>query len=218
MEDIEVVNNIRLNERQETIIEIVRENEPITSEAIASKLKLTRSTIRPDLSILTMSGILDARPKVGYFYTGKSSFGYISEKIKDYKVAEVKSRPVVVDESTSLYDTIVAMFLEDVGSIYITTGGILSGVVSRKDLLKNVMGGTELNKIPIGITMTRMPNLIYVRDEDSVYDAALKMIDHEIDSLPVVEEIDEDERTYKVVGRITKTTITRLFVELGSGR
>ena len=153
---------------------------------------------------------------MGYFYTGKTSFSYITEKIKDFKVSDVKSRPVVVDESTSLYDTIVAMFLEDVGSIYITNDGILSGVVSRKDLLKNAMGGGELDKIPIGIIMTRMPNLIYVNDDDTVHDAAIKLIDHEIDSLPVVEEIDLDEKTYKVIGRITKTTIARLFVELGS--
>ena len=163
-----------------------------------------------------MSGILDARPKVGYFYTGKTSFSYISEKIKDFKVSDVKSVPVVVDESTSLYDTIVVMFLEDVGSIYVTNKGLLSGVVSRKDLLKNTMGGVELNKIPIGMVMTRMPNLVYVNSEDSVLSAAIKMIEHEIDSLPVVEEVDMDEKSYKVVGRITKTTITRLFVELGN--
>lgn len=211
-----MVKTIRLNERQETIIDIVRDNEPITSEAIATRLNLTRSTIRPDLSILTMSGILDARPKVGYFYTGKSRFTYISEKIKAFKVSDVKSIPVVVDESTNLYDTIVVMFLEDVGSIYITNEGLLSGVVSRKDLLKSAMGGIELNKIPIGVTMTRMPNLIYVKDNDDVLDAAIKMIEHEIDSLPVVEEVDADEKFYKVIGRITKTTITRLFVELGS--
>ena len=62
---------IQLNERQEKIIEIVKKNQPITSEAIANKLSLTRATLRPDLAILTMAGILDARPKVGYFYTGK---------------------------------------------------------------------------------------------------------------------------------------------------
>lgn len=210
------MKTIRLNERQETIIDIVKDNEPITSEAIATKLKLTRSTIRPDLSILTMSGILDARPKVGYFYTGKSRITYISEKIKDFKISDIKSIPVVVDESTTLYDTIVVMFLEDVGSVYITNEGILSGVVSRKDLLKTAMGGIELNKIPVGITMTRMPNLIYVKDDDNVLDAAMKMIEHEIDSLPVVEKLDIDERSYKVIGRVTKTTITRLFVELGN--
>lgn len=74
------------------------------------------------------------------------------------------------------------------------------------------MGGMDLNKVPIGMIMTRMPNIVYVDLEDSVLNAAVKLIDHEIDSLPVVEE---DEKNYKVVGRITKTTITRLFVELG---
>lgn len=209
-----MVNTIQLNERQEKIIEIVKENEPITSEAIAKELKLTRSTIRPDLSILTMAGILDARPKVGYFYTGKTGFSYIAEKVREVKVKDVKSIPIVIDEEMTLYDTIVSMFLEDVGSIYITNEGILSGVVSRKDLLKNAMGGMELNKIPVGIVMTRMPNLIFVSDEDNILDAAVKMIDHEIDSLPVIELINEEEKSYKVVGRVTKTTITRLFVEL----
>lgn len=207
---------IRLNERQEKIVEIVKSCQPITSEAIASKLELTRSTLRPDLSILTMSGILDARPKVGYFYTGKTSLSYISEKIKEIRVKEVYSIPVVADESTNLYEVIVLMFLEDVGSVYITNNGYLSGVVSRKDLLKNTMGGMELNKVPVGIIMTRMPNLRFVTPEDSVLDAAIKMIDYEIDGLPVVEEIGVDEKDYKIIGRITKTNITRMFVELGT--
>ena len=207
---------IRLSERQEKIVEIVKNCQPITSEAIASKLELTRSTLRPDLSILTMSGILDARPKVGYFYTGKTSLSYISERIKEIRVKEVYSIPVVADESTNLYEVIVLMFLEDVGSVYITNNGYLSGVVSRKDLLKNTMGGMELNKVPVGIIMTRMPNLRFVTPEDSVLDAAIKMIDYEIDGLPVVEEIGVDEKDYKIIGRITKTNITRMFVELGN--
>ena len=35
-----------------------------------SILNVTRATLRSDLAILTMTGILDARPKVGYFYSG----------------------------------------------------------------------------------------------------------------------------------------------------
>ncbi len=206
---------LQLNERQEKIIDIVKRNQPITSEAIAGKLKLTRSTLRPDLSILTMCGILDARPKVGYFYTGKTTFSYISEKIKSIRVSEVKSVPVVVDESSSLYDAIVLMFLEDVGSIYVSNNGFLSGVVSRKDFIRHAIGGMDLNKVPIGMIMTRMPNIIFVDEEDSVLNAAIKLIDHEIDSLPVVEKGKKDEKNYKIIGRITKTTITRLFVELG---
>lgn len=160
-----------------------------------------------------MSGILDARPKVGYFYTGKTNLSYFSDKIQSIKVSEVQAMPIVVDESTSLYDAIVLMFLEDVGSIYVTSKGYLSGVASRKDFLKNAIGGMDLNKVPIGMVMTRMPNIIYVDSQETILAAAIKLIHHEIDSIPVVEK-DED-KGFKILGRITKTTITRLFVDLG---
>lgn len=210
--------DIKLSDRQEKIIDIVKHNEPITSEQIAGRLELTRATLRPDLAILTMSGILDARPKVGYFYTGKTTFSFISEKIQSIKVSERRSIPIVVDEETSIYDSIVTMFLEDVSSIYVTNKGYLSGVVSRKDFLKNAIGGMDLHKTPIAVIMTRMPNIVMTSLDESVLDAATKIIDHEIDSLPIVEEVAEgDEVFYKILGRVTKTTITRLFVELGTG-
>lgn len=209
------MNAIQLSERQEKIIEIVKNNEPITSNDIAGKLELTRSTIRPDLSILTMADILDAKPKVGYFYTGKSGFSYIAKAIKEIKVSEVQAVPVVIEEDRNLYDTIVLMFLEDVSSIFVTNDGILSGVVSRKDLLKSSIGGVDLNKLPVGMVMTRMPNIVTINSEDSVLEAAMRLIEHEIDSLPVIKEVNEENKEYKIIGRITKTTITRLFVELG---
>ena len=77
---------IQLNPRQLKIIDIVKENEPITSESIASILNVTRATLRSDLAILTMTGILDARPKVGYFYSGISGASLVGNKIKDKKV------------------------------------------------------------------------------------------------------------------------------------
>lgn len=208
---------IQLSERQEKIIDIVKENEPITGEAIAQRLKLTRSTLRPDLAILTMSGILDARPKVGYFYTGKTAFSFVSESIRKIKVSEVKSVPIVVDEESSIYDSIVTLFLEDVSSIFVTSNGFLTGVVSRKDFLKNAIGGLDLNKTPIGVIMTRMPNIVVTKPEETILDAAMKIIDHEVDSIPVVEEVEikNGKSEYRIIGKISKTTITRLFVELG---
>ena len=59
---------IELNKRQEDILQIVKENGPITGEHIAERLNLTRATLRPDLAIQTMAGFLDARPRVGFFY------------------------------------------------------------------------------------------------------------------------------------------------------
>ena len=56
---------IELSKRQQQIVDIVKNNGPITGEHIAERLDLTRATLRPDLAILTMSGILEARPRVG---------------------------------------------------------------------------------------------------------------------------------------------------------
>lgn len=210
------VITIQLSDRQKKIIDIVKNNEPITSESIANELNLTRATLRPDLAILTMSGILDARPKVGYFYSGKSNFNLFRDKVTSIKVSEIKSIPVIVDEETSVYDAIVNMFLEDVGTIFVITEGLLSGVVSRKDFLKSAIGGMDINKIPVGIIMTRMPNIVVCTQEETILDAAIKLIEHEVDSLPVVEEVDIDNRKgYKVLGRISKTNITSLFVDFG---
>lgn len=209
------VINIQFSERQEKIIEIVKGNQPITSEEIAKQLNFTRATIRPDLAILTMSGILDARPKVGYFYSGKEAFSFFSEQIKNMSVLDIKSVPIVVDEQTTMYDAIVTLFLEDVGSIYVTSDGLLTGVVSRKDFLKNAIGGMDLNKIPVGVIMTRMPNIITISPEESVLDAAVKIIEHQVDSLPVIEEIGIDNKNgYKVIGKVSKTNIVRILVDL----
>lgn len=207
---------IQLSERQKKIISIVKEKGPITSEHIAQNLSVTRATLRPDLSILTMSGILDARPKVGYFYIGVDENSLVSKRIREKKIQDIMSLPIVVSEETTVYDTIVTIFLEDVGSVFISNKGILSGVVSRKDLLKNAIGGIDINKIPIGIIMTRMPNVIIAKPEDSVADVARKIIEHEVDSIPVVEYANEKDSKdgYKIVGKISKTSITRLFVEL----
>lgn len=206
---------IQLSERQEKIIDIVKTSQPITSEEIAKKLSLTRATIRPDLAILTMSGILDARPKVGYFYSGREAFSFFLEQVKTMTVSDIKSVPVVVDEQTTVYNAIVTLFLEDVGSIYVTSEGILTGVLSRKDFLKNAIGGIDLNKIPVGVIMTRMPNIITITPKESVLDAATKIIEHQVDSIPVVEEVNLNGKDgYKIIGRISKTNIIRVFVDL----
>src|SRR5699024_11719270 len=99
------------SDRQETIVEIVKENGPITGEKISSKLNLSRATIRPDLAILTMAGFLDERPRVGYFYTGKTGSELLTEKVKKYKVKDFQSVHVVVNEDTYLYDYILIMFV-----------------------------------------------------------------------------------------------------------
>ena len=206
---------IQLNPRQLKIIDIVKENEPITSESIASILNVTRATLRSDLAILTMTGILDARPKVGYFYSGINGASLVGNKIKDKKVKDIMSMPVVIKQDTNIYDSIVTMFLSDVGSVFIIDENEnLCGIVSRKDLLKATLGSADINKMPVGMIMTRTPNVITANKEDDVVLAAKKIIEHEVDSIPVVEINEEDTNQIKVIGRLSKTNITKLFLEI----
>jgi CBS domain-containing protein len=210
------VNSIKLTLRQEEIIKLVKGNGPITSEALAEKLNVTRAALRPDLAILTMTGILEARPKVGYIYSKKPSYSLVYDYIRNIKVQDVMSSPVVVDENTTVYDAIVHLFLNDVGTLFIQNNGMLIGAVSRKDFLKIAMGGTDMHKVPVGVIMTRMPNIIFVEKEDTAYLAAQRIMEHEVDSLPVVERIFNGNKEYfKIIGKISKTNITKLFVKLG---
>ncbi|MEG6616358.1 helix-turn-helix transcriptional regulator [Peptococcaceae bacterium 1198_IL3148] len=207
---------MELTHRQEKILEIVKAEGPITGENIAEKLSLTRATLRPDLAILTMSGLLEARPRVGYFYSGKSPERMVAEKLKRISVGDTKSVPIVVNENCSVYDAIVTMFIEDVGTLIIVgDNGKLEGVVSRKDFLKTTIGGQDIHKLPVGVVMTRMPNVVVAQPEDSVWLAARRLLTHEVDCLPVVRPMSENaDDGYEVVGRFTKTNIAQLFVEL----
>jgi len=206
------VSPIELNKRQNEILDIVKGNGPITGEQIAERLSLTRSTLRPDLAILTMAGFLDARPRVGYFYSGKKTSQAISDNIAQMMVKDFQSIPVVVDESMTVYDAICHMFLEDVGSLFVVDKNLLlSGVLSRKDFLRTSIGNQDLNKIPVHMIMTRMPNITYCLKEDTLIEVAKKLMSRQIDSLPVVKEGKDG---LEVIGRITKTNITRAFLSL----
>lgn len=208
---------MKLSPRQEEIISLVKENQPITSEAIAEKLGVTRAALRADLAVLTMIGSLDARPKVGYVYNGKSSNGMVYQNISKIKVSEIMSKPVTASEDTMVYDAIVYLFLNDVGTLFIENNGVITGAVSRKDFLKISIGGTDIHKVPVGVIMTRMPNIICADKDDNAYDVAKKIIEHEIDSIPVVETVERTDgrNQLKIIGKVSKTNITKLFVKLG---
>ena len=148
-----------------------------------------------------MAGYLEARPRVGYFYTGKTG-ALLSEAVKKIKVQDYQSRPVVIDKNVSVYDAICTMFLEDVGTLFVVDQmTLLVGVVSRKDLLRASLGKQDLTSLPVNIIMTRMPNIAMCRREDSLYDIAMELIERQIDAMPVVKDTKQG---LEVIGRITK--------------
>lgn len=210
---------IELTKRQEIILDIVKSQGPITGEQIAEQLQLTRAAIRADLAVLTMSGVLAARPRVGYYYVGNSVQSLFASRVRKIKVDEIKSVPIVVKDSNSVYESIVTMFLEDVGTLFVVNDrGSLVGVVSRKDFLKVALGKSDIHQMPVGVIMTRMPNLITTTSEESIYEAAKKIIEHQVDSLPVVKPVKlaepKGKEEWEICGRVTKTNLTKLLVEL----
>lgn len=205
---------MELSKRQEKILDIVRDEGPITGNVIAKKLDVTRSALRSDLSVLTMIGMLDARPKVGYYFVGKSQNNLLVDALSKYKVKDVLSQAVVVSQDMSLYDTIVTIFTEDVGTLLVCEDGYLIGIVSRKDLLRASIGQNNQTTVPVSMIMTPVSKIIVVSPTDTVVEAAQKLIDYEVDCLPVVEkEMEGNKKKYRVVGRISKTNITKLYLE-----
>ena len=207
---------ISLSERQKTILEAAKKGGPVTGGQLAEKLHVTRAALRADLAVLVALGMLDSRSKVGYFYTGKSALSFFTKELDHLLVRDIQSVPIVLPRTATAYDAVAALFLEDVGSVFVTREkGILLGIVSRKDLLKAALGmGNDLSKVPIQMVMTPVTKLIMTTPSESVITAARKIVDSQIDSLPVVRVLSANERIYEVVGRFTKTNLARLIVEL----
>lgn len=208
---------MQLSDRQNAIIKIVKDNQPIKSDDIAEILNINRATIRPDLKILSMMEILEAKRKVGYFYTGRSLLHILGSYIKTISVMEIQTEPTIVEETTSIYDGIITMFTKDAGTLYVVDGKYLSGIVSRKDFIKAMIGRKEVESLPIPLIMTRIPNIIYLEPEESVYDAAFKTMSYEVESLPIIKK-ELDDKGYErlvLIGKISRTNITRYVVNMG---
>lgn len=208
---------MQLSERQKIIASFVEDKGPITGEQIAKHLNVSRAALRSDLAILTMIGLIDARPKVGYYYIGRDNLNPVADQLSEFKVKNIISQPVVVSEDSSAYDAIVAIFTEDIGTILVGNNEYLVGVISRKDLLRSAIGNNDLHTIPVSMIMTPLSKIVFTEPEDLVLTAAQRMIDYEVDCLPVIErEIEEGKKKFRILGRLSKTNITKLFVECGT--
>jgi CBS domain-containing protein len=210
---------IELTERQLEIMSVVKQHAPITGEQIAELLHVSRPTLRSDLALLVMLGHLDAKPKVGYFLGTKAAeAAALPPQWLERKVKDVQSLPVMVRATCTIHDAVVTLFLENVGSLIVSDeNGWLAGIVSRKDLLKVTIGNPNAASMPVSLIMTRQPNIVTVLPDDSVPEAARRMIRHEVDALPVVVPVPDHPDALEVVGRITKTTMTKMLLELTAG-
>ena len=125
---------------------------------------------------------------------------------------------ILVGAESNAYDAAVLLFTEDIGTLFVGKKDDIQGVVSRKDLLKAAMGRDDLAKVPISMVMTSRSKMIYAEPKEDLVSIAQKMMDYEVDCLPVgtFKNVGND-RKFVLIGRVSKTNITRLFLELGKG-
>lgn len=206
------VLEMELSERQNQIIEIVKNNEPISADNIAAELDLSKSTLRSDLAVLTMIGILDARPKVGYIYSGLEFEPLIQEKLASLVVRDIMAPSVIITQDTTVQDAVTTLFMYDVGTLFVVEkeSNEMMGVISRKDLLRSLVMGNNQD-VTVALIMTRMPNIYVTYPDVPIIQAAKSISLHEIDTLPVVEREDSK----KIIGKISKTALVNLLIEVG---
>lgn len=203
---------MELTERQKKVIQIVKECEPISGDNIAKQLGLTKPTLRSDLSLLTMTGILDARPRVGYIYSGQTIEPLLYEELFHLKIGEIMVPPTIVNQTAPIREAVMELFLNDTGSLYIVNDQReFVGLVSRKDLLRATLNNQNLDETPVAMIMSRMPNIITVTPEERIIDAGYLIMHQQVDSLPVMEK----NGSLKVIGKISKSKLLNHFVTAG---
>ena len=194
---------MKLSERQKKIVEIVKLHQPLSGEKISELLDISRATLRPDLSFLTLVGILKATPKIGYTYSGLDLETLFFFDTFQKEVAEIMTSPVLVTHDSYIQDAIITLFMYDADVLYvIDEDKLLLGIMSRKDLLRASLN-SGIQTTPVAVCMTRMPHIITCTKDMNILEAAALLQDHAIDSLPVVDE-DNDR---KIVGTVTKSAL-----------
>jgi DeoR family transcriptional regulator, catabolite repression regulator len=204
---------IELSTRQLDIVNLVNVHAPITGEQLAEMLGVSRPTLRSDLALLVMLGLLDAKPKVGYF--PGSAYRADSQALSGFqslKVRDVQAVPVNVAETQSVHDAVVTLFTENASVLLVVDGQqLIVGIVTPKDLLKVTLGNPNADTIPVSMVMTRYPNIVTVEPDDYVAEAVRRMVAHELDCLPVVREGSRE-----TTGWITKTQVVSLLGDIVS--
>ena len=189
-----------LTERQKKILLMLKEKLLLSGDEIAQNLNVTKSALRTDFSILTGLKLI----------TAKQNKGYIYNKCTIKKVRDCMSPQNSISVKTSVYDAIIHLFNFDLGTLIVVENEKLVGIISRKDLLKATLNKKNIEKTPVSMIMTRMPNIIHCFEDDNIIEAIEKLIKHEIDSLPVLRK---EKGKLSLVGRFTKTNVTKLFYQ-----
>lgn len=122
------------------------------------------------------------------------------------RVADVMTEASVSDSPT---DTLRAaaemMWRQQTGSLVVTDGGRMVGIITERDILKAVAHGVDVDTATVAEVMTK--NVLTATPNEPLRDAAREMAAHWIRHLPVV-------ANDQVVGVLSMRDVTGVFAAL----
>lgn len=198
---------MELSPRQKEILKIVKEEEPITSHRLAERLNITRSALRPDLSLLTLAQILHAKPRVGYFYNPAGGQILLQNLLFETKIVDLQSVPIAVNEATNIYNAAITMFLEDTESLFVVDGeGVIKGYITAKDLMKIMLGEADIANLPVDVAMVRVNKGQCLDVTATLFEGLHILKENDVDAVAIVEG-------GKLTGRITRSGVINFLLE-----
>lgn len=81
-------------------------------------------------------------------------------------LSEIEPRPpVLVDESASVAEAVLAMNVNHTGCVLVTSNGRLTGIFTERDVLTKVYGQDNSQKLRVGAVMTKNPESLKPSDD-----------------------------------------------------
>ena len=116
-------------------------------------------------------------------------------------VARIMTSPVkTINADDTLGSAAEAMVMNEIGAVVVTEGANLIGIVTERDIVKQVVGTREALKKPVKQLLFK--SLITVEPRTTIQEAFSTMLKNKIRRLPVVKES-------KLVGIVTEKDLMR---------
>ncbi len=126
------------------------------------------------------------------------------------QVRDVMTQATVTEsQHDSLRSAAERMWRQQTGSLLITEGGQLTGIITERDLLRAIALGADPDKTSVDDAMTA--EVYTVPPDMQLQDAAREMAARWIRHLPVVEE-------GQLLGVVSMRDVTGVFAAMGGGQ
>jgi len=97
----------------------------------------------------------------------------------------ISKNPVTLEKGTPAINAVKLMASNNMGSVIITEGGKLAGIITDRDIIRGLARGISLDQPVEELGTTK--NLVTVKEDDTIYTAVKKMAERNLRHLIVVD-------------------------------